>query len=1048
MVSLSKKLKTAIFISVFFAGIGFDPLWAQPQKINDWENPEKISENKESGLCTLIPYADFKKAVEGDRYTSHFFHSLNGIWKFNWVQKPADRPIDFYKTDYDAGNWDEISVPGNWQLQGYGIPIYLNSPYPFKKDPPHIQHDYNPVGSFRKEFTVPEGWEARQVFIHFDGVESAFYLWVNGEKIGYSQGSRTPAAFNITPFLTTGPNLIAVEVYRWSDGSYLECQDFWRLSGIFRNVYLFSTPAVHIRDFEVLTDLDADYQDAVLKVNARIKNYGKTAARDHTIELILLDADNNPVYGEILTVGESEYIAPGAEGIVKMKAGIKNPLKWSAEYPHLYTLILQMKNQDGEIIEIESAKVGFRKVEIAEGQLLVNGRPVLLKGVNRHEHDPLTGHYITRESMIKDILLMKQYNINTVRTCHYPDDPQWYELCDLYGIYLIDEANIESHGMGYRPDVTLANKPEWKKAHLDRIVRMVERDKNHPSVIIWSMGNEAGDGTNFQAASEWIHHRDPSRPVHYERAQLRPHTDIYCPMYARIEHIVEYAQKKQDRPLILCEYAHAMGNSVGNLQDYWDAIEQYDHLQGGCIWDWVDQGIETYTSDGVLYWGYGGDFGDTFHDGNFCINGLVLPDRGVTPKLLEVKKVYQNIGFKGVDLEAGKVEIKNKFFFTDLSEFKFVWRLFEDGKELQGGMLPALEMRPGESKILLLHYKQPALKPGSEYWLQISAHLKEDTSWAYKGYEIAAEQIKLPWYEKAAPIETENLPPISMEEIDDKVFITGKDFKIEFNKTSGMLCSYLYQGEELIKTGLKPNFWRAPTDNDFGNKMDERCAVWKEASAVQELKDVQVKNISSSAIELNFHYFLPAVQSDLKASYKVFGNGDIIVTTELEIGEGELPEIPRFGMRMQIPVEYNNVKWYGRGPHENYCDRKTSAFVGVYKSTVEDLYVPYISPQENGTRTDIRWAALSNDEGSGLLLAGMDLLSFSALRYTIEDLTQESRGTKHTIDLKERDLIEVCVDLKQMGVGGDNSWGARPHPQYTLSPQNYVFSFRLSPLKK
>jgi beta-galactosidase len=1005
-----------------------------------------IGRNKEPAHCTLMPYADMQKAISGNRYASTFFRSLNGNWKFNWVRKPEDRPKEFYRPEFDVSGWDEITVPGNWQLQGWGVPIYLNHPYPFEKNPPYIQHDYNPVGSYRTEFTVPPEWGVRQVFIHFDGVESAFYIWINGEKVGYSQGSRTPAEFNITPFIREGNNVLAVEVYRWSDGSYLECQDFWRLSGIYRNVYLFSTPDVHIRDFEVRCNLDDAYLDAVLHVTARMRNYGGAATWNPKVEATLLDKQNRVVGSDVLMEGSTLYIAPEGESIVTMKARVTDPLKWTAETPDLYTVLLTLKDGDGNILEIESCKFGFREVEIRNGQLLVNGQPILIKGVNRHEHDPITGHYIPQESMVRDVLIMKRHNINTVRTCHYPDDPRWYELCDEYGIYLIDEANIESHGMGYKPDVTLANRPEWKDAHLDRIVSMVERDKNHPSVIVWSMGNEAGDGTNFEAASAWIHARDASRPVHYERAGQRPHTDIVCPMYARIETIVAYAEKPQDRPLILCEYAHAMGNSVGNLQDYWDAIESYDHLQGGCIWDWVDQGLEKTTADGRKYWGYGGDFGDEFHDGNFCINGLVLPDRSVTPKLLEVKKVYQNVGIKTVDLAKGNIEVHNKFFFTRLNGFDLEWTLNEDGKTIQSGRLQRLDIAPQEKKTVVLPYKKPKIRDGAEYWLNLSVRLREKTSWASAGHEIAAEQLKLPWKKEVREIVIGRLPPLNIEEDSTQVTVSGGDFSVRFQKETGTICSFIFQDTELFAKGPEPNFWRAPTDNDFGNKMDERCAVWRETCKNREVVKFEVNRLGPSRIQLDVRYELPDVNSEYFIRYTVLGSGDIIIENHLTPNTEELPEIPRLGMRMQIPDAFERVEWYGRGPHENYCDRKTSAFVDHYKSTVRDQYVPYISPQENGYKTDVRWTALTNEDGIGLLAVGMPLLGFSALRYTIEDLTQMSRGTMHTVDLAERDCVELNLDYFQMGVGGDNSWGARPHPQYSLPAKEYTYRIRLRPI--
>jgi beta-galactosidase len=1043
----------AAAVVVFFAFVRTSE--SQPGRVNDWENPLVFSRNTEPPHCTLMPYAAAEEAVSGDRFKSRYWLSLNGRWKFHWAIRPADRPQEFYRPELDLSAWKEIDVPGNWQLQGYDVPIYLNSAYPFKKDPPRIPHDRNPVGSYRMEFSVPADWQGRQVFLHFDGVESAFYVWINGEMVGYSEDSRTPAEFNVTRFLRPGKNVLAAEVYRWSDGSYLECQDFWRLSGIFRNVYLFSTPSVHIRDFEVKTELDAAYRDADLSLKAWVWNYGKAACRHYSVEAMLFDGAGKPVgvgaSAEPLAKSTSTYIAPGAESLILMKAGVANPLKWSAEKPDLYTVVLLLKDEKGETVEIESVRLGFRKVEIRGARLLINGQPILIKGVNRHEHDPVAGHTVSRESMARDIRLMKQHNINTVRTSHYPNDPQWYELCDVYGLYLIDEANIESHGMGYKPEVTLANSPEWKDAHLDRIRRMVERDKNHPSVIIWSLGNEAGDGTNFEAASEWVHRRDPSRPVHYERAELRPHTDIYCPMYPSVDEIVAYAKKKdQDRPLIMCEYAHAMGNSVGNLQDYWDAIEKYDRLQGGCIWDWVDQGIQKMTADGRAYFGYGGDFGDSPTDGNFCCNGLVLPDRTITPKTIEVKKVYQNVGFREVDLAKREVEVVSKFFFTDLAEFDFGWSVEEDGVEIERGSLGRLDIGPQQRRAIAVPFRRPEPKPGAEYWLRLSVRLKENSAWAAKGDEIAAEQFRLPFLQETKPISLAGWPVVQLDESGDGVLITGKQFEVRFDKRAGTLASYRYKGVELIARGPEPNFWRAPTDNDFGNGMPGRCAVWLKASQNRTLESLTVGRGGDSVVKLVAQFDLPDVESKHQTIYRVLGSGDIIVENRIEIGKKGLPELPRFGMTLRLPEAFERVEWFGRGPHENYWDRWTSAFIGLYRSTAREQFVPYVSPQESGYKTDVRWVALTDERGRGLAFIGMetDLVCFSALRYAIDDLTQKKRGTMHPVDLEERDFVELNVDFKQTGVGGEDSWGARPYPQYTLFPQDYSYRFRIRPLDR
>jgi len=1045
----SIKLKRILLFLIFVVPIllGFKMIKNESNYENDWENPEMISQNKEPAHCTLIPYWDRETAINCDRFQSKFYQSLTGKWKFHWVRKPADRLVDFYKLDYDISHWDEIKVPSNWQLEGYGIPYYLNHPYVFEKNPPFIHHDYNPVGSYRTEFEISVNWQDQPVFIHFDGVESAFYLWVNGEKVGYSQGSRTPTEFNISKFLKTGKNVLAVEVYRWSDGSYLECQDFWRLSGIFRNVYLFSTPKVHIRDFEVKCDLDENYQNAKLFVTAKVQNFGDVASKNQSVEITLLDENNLPVETEILMKGRSVYISPGAESLIKMKADIINPQKWSAEEPNIYTVLLILKDDIGNILEYESCRFGFRKVEIKNGQLLINGIPVLFKGVNRHEHDPDLGHYVTSESMLEDIKLMKQNNINSVRTCHYPDDPEWYELCDKYGIYLIDEANIESHGMGYKPDETLANKPEWNKAHVDRIQRMVERDKNHPSVIIWSMGNEAGDGTNFEAASDWIHQRDPSRPVHYERAGLKPHTDIYCPMYARIPHLIRYAEQKQDRPLILCEYAHAMGNSVGNLIDYWEVIEKYDHLQGGFIWDWVDQGLRKTTESGQEFWAYGGDFGEEKSDHNFCMNGLVLPDRSITPKLLEVKKVYQYIKIEPVDLERGVLKLINKYDFINLDRFEINWELLEDGNRIHSGSIANPTISPRESKILKLNFEKNSFKPGSEYLVNVYVITAKESELIPKGHEVAKEQFILPFKQKNAKI-NRSTQSLKLTETENNVQIKGKNFAVLFDKNTGLLCSFKFKGTEFISESPTPNFWRAPTDNDFGNRMPTRCAVWKVVSINRQLDRFEIVEQEDTQIKIKAEYSLIEVKSKHTINYTVLNTGDLIVENHLVPGKDKLPELPRFGMRMKIPKDFDQVQWYGRGPHENYWDRKTSAFVGRYKNSVADHCVPYVSPQENGYKTDVRWVALTKKNGVGLLAVGMPILCYSALHYPVEDLTQDSRGTKHPTDLVKGDFIELNIDYKQTGVGGDNSWGARTHEKYMLIAKQYSYTFQLCPISK
>ena len=1015
------------------------------QEGNDWENPGVTGIGKLEGHATFIPYDNEKEALKGDRFASKNLQLLNGDWKFHWCEKPADRPRDFYREDFDDSPWETLPVPSNWQLHGYGIPIYLNHPYPFEKNPPFIQKHFNPVGSYRHYFSVPEEWRGRKIFIHFDGVESAFYLWINGKKAGYSQGSRTPAEFDITPYLKPGKNLLAAEVYRWSDGSYLECQDFWRLSGIFRNVYLFSTPKTHIRDFEVVTDLDAGYQDALLTVTVKIANEDTLPAVNNTVEMSLLDADGKVVQERVLDSEKSIYLSPGEESILTLSAKVLKPAKWSAEQPVLYTLLLRLKDENGEVKEIVSTRTGFREVEMKNGQLLVNGQPVLFKGVNRHEHDGKTGHYVSPESMLQDILMLKRNNINAVRTCHYPDDPLWYELCDRYGIYLIDEANIESHGMGYKPSVTLANKPEWKKAHLERVKRMFERNKNHPSVIIWSLGNEAGDGTNFEAAADWLHHKDRQRPVHYERAGLRSYVDMYSPMYAPVYWLKMYAEKYDDRPLILCEYSHAMGNSNGNLQDYWDVIESYDILQGGFIWDWVDQGILKKSESGEYFFAYGGDFGEERSDKNFCMNGVVTTDRHYTAKLAEVKKVYQNIGFSPWHIQRKAVQIRNKFFFTNLNAFVFRWEIMENGVPVQSGKIDSLFVEPQSFKVVEIPFDDIQPLPGKEYFLNIYAELKKDNLWAEQGHIVAKGQMKLPYFEPVAN-ENNTFPPLTAKENGGRITVANEEVEVVFDTAKGSFVKYAVAGREYFERGPEPDFWRPPTDNDFGNGMPERCAVWKEAGKTRKVVRYNVQPVTDGEMLVSFEFELKDAKSKLYTEYRIAGDGVITVSNRFVPGEKALPELPRFGMNMYIAKQYSNVKWYGRGPLENYWDRKTGSFIGVYEKTVEEMPEEYASVQETGNRCDTRWLFLSDANRRGLAFYGFPSVDFSALYYTNEDLTVEYRGQKHPYELKKNDFISLRIDYKQTGVGGDDSWGAKPHPEYTLFPKEYYYRFKIVPV--
>ncbi len=1015
----------------------------------EWQDPQIVGVNKVAPHCSLMPYPDAQTALKATRSASPYHQSLNGNWKFHWVPKPADRPVDFFKPDFDVSSWKEIPVPSNWQMQGYDIPIYTNVPYPFPANPPHIPEDRNPVGSYRTEFMVPDSWKDRQIFIVFDGVESAFYLWINGRKVGYSEDSRTPAEFDLTPYLQSGKNLLAVEVYRWSDASYLEDQDFWRLSGIFRDVYLYSTPKVHVRDFYVRADLDSYFQDAVMKVTAKVHNYSDHPAANYTIEANLLDADEKAADMPVTVTGWAAYVTPGVDTVVELAANVPNPRKWTAETPNLYRVLLTLKDDKGRILEVQQCAFGFRKVEIKNAQLLVNGVPIYIKGVNRHEHDPVTGHTISEESMIQDIKLMKQNNINTVRTCHYPDHPRWYELCDQYGLYLIDEANVESHGMGYG-ERSLAKDPVWMTAHLDRNIRMVERDKNHPSVIIWSYGNEAGDGVNFEAVAKWIRENEPTRPRHYERAGLAPHTDIYCPMYARIEQIVAYAKSNPYRPLIQCEYAHAMGNSVGNFQDYWDAIEAYPALQGGSIWDWVDQAILKYDQNGKWFWAYGGDFGDKPNDDNFCCNGLVQADRKPNPHLTEVKKVYQYVKVTPVDLLTGKVKVRNKYAFVNIDFLDVFWELAEDGQVIQKGTLPRLDLAPDKERELTIPFTQPQLQAGREYWLKVGFALGDDTLWADKGHLLAWDQYQIPFNVRegifSSSVEISMMPALTVEETSEAVQVKSDEMKVVIGKQSGAIESYQYKGKELMARPLIPNFWRALTDNDDGNRAINRLGVWKTAGPNRKVNQVRVIPETGSPIrvvQIVAESTLPAGNSDWQNTYIIYGNGDVVVDSSFSPGSN-LPELPRLGLQGAIRKEFDTMTWYGRGPQENYWDRHTGAAVGQYSGKVEDLDHDYVKPQENSNRTDVRWVAWTNAEGNGLMAVGLPLLSVSSWTYTQDNLDK----AMHINTLSREDFITINLDYKQTGVGGDDSWGAKPHPQYTLWPRSYSYMFCLRPVDK
>lgn len=1029
------RIQNAI-LSVSLLAFELQFLGAQPQ--GEWNNrPEVFQVHREAPHATLMPYPDILSALNGELTSSPYYSSLSGTWKFYSVNNPFTRPFQFYADTFDVSGWKEIQVPGNWQTQGYDYPIYTNITYPWtgyeNPSPPKAPTVYNPVGCYRRNFAVPPSWKDREIFLSFQGVSSAFYVWINGQYVGYSEDSFTPKDFDITSFLHEGNNSISVEVYRWCDGSWLEDQDMIRLSGIFRDVYLYSTPKVHVYDFHYITDLDESYTNATLTVKATVTHYLSEPPTGYSVEAQVYDAQRNPIC--VLPLGKVQFNGKNKVEL-SQSTPVTSPQLWSAETPYLYTLVILLKDSQENIIETESCKLGFREFELKNGQMRLNGKPILFKGVNRHEIDPEKGKTMDYARMVQDITLMKQFNINAVRTSHYPNDSRWYDLCDQYGIYVIDEANVESHGVS---NSVPGSRPEWREACLDRVQSMVERDKNHPCVLIWSLGNEAGSGSNFQVMADWIHKRDPTRLVHYEGYNAV--ADIESHMYSRVEFLEQYGASGNPKPLILCEYAHAMGNSVGNLYQYWEVIEKYPNLQGAFIWDFVDQALKNDRG-----FAYGGDWGDYPNDGNFCANGLLTPDRRPQPEIFEVKKVYQNIKVKPIDLLKGQIRITNAYRFISLDQFLGTWELFGDDVLLQKGAFSKsdLDIPPLSSKIVTIDLKKPSLQPGVEYWLNLSFRLAKDELWAKAGYEIAREQFKIPYETATLPFDTLHLAPLTVEDGKDSVRIFNTDVEIIFNKKTGAMVSYLYQGTQLMEEGLVPNFWRAPNDNDKGNGMPNRCGIWRHAGQNRSLTAWTLRKISPSHIQITVQCRYPtSPPSHGSMMYDLYGEGSIMISATLIPGSSHLPEIPEIGMLFKLPVEFDRVQWYGRGPHENYWDRKTGAFIGVYSSTVDSLFFDYIEPQETGNRTDVRWVSLTNASGKGLLAIGMPEIEFNALRYTPWEL--ESKA--HPYELVSSDFITLRLNYHQMGVGGDDSWGARPHPEFTLYPnRTYTYRFRLMPL--
>ncbi|MFV0270025.1 MAG: glycoside hydrolase family 2 TIM barrel-domain containing protein [Draconibacterium sp.] len=1025
---------------------------------NDWENEQVIGINKEPVHSTFFPLSSVDEAFK-DGMNSQWVKLLNGNWMFNWVSRAEDRPTDFLKTDFDFSGWNEIPVPSSWQMQGYGKPIYTNITYPFDKNPPKISGiNNNPVGSYIKKFTVPENWEGREIFIHFDGVSSAFYIWVNGKKVGYSQGSCTPAAFNLTSYLKKGENKLAIQVFRWCDGSYLEDQDGWRLSGIFRDVYLYATPKMQIRDFFVITDLDKKYQDAEIKVKVNLKNYAGKGFKNGSLKFLLMDLEGK----EIEVNGEQQIqlpvIEPDKDEEIILSGKVMNPLKWTHETPELYKIALILEDSKDRAIEVVACNIGFREIEIRNREILLNGKPVMFKGVNKVEHHYLYGKYVPREWLEKEVVLMKQNNINSIRTAHYPPDPYLCDLCDRYGILLIDEANVESHGMRYGEE-SLAKDPAWEKAHVQRLRSMLQRDKNHPSVIMWSHGNEAGNGVNFVAMNNEAHRLDPTRPTHYHFAELpvssdviggwkRGNSPVWQGRYLEVTDLYKYEYADDPRPFILNEYAHAMGNAMGNLKEYMEAFEEVDGLCGGHIWDWVDQGILQIAENGEEYFAYGGDFGDEPNDRNFCLNGIVFPDLKVSPKTIEVKRVYQDIGFR---LNGSILEIQNKFQHVNLNNITFYWSVLENGTIIDQGKFKK-NVGAGMAGNVQLPIDPIQFDDTKEYLLNISAKMDEKALWSSGNFEIAFDQIILhPWSFKKTNVSEEDITDI--KETADDLVIAGKNFSFSFDKKNGVITTYKTGGINLIEQGPELQVWRAPTDNDgsyFPEEDNKRqCKLWLDAG-LQEMTS-KVKSYTRKDDGENNVCFEVAYQManssgtagfDYTVEYIVTSGGKFSMKISVN-PFGNLPNLPRLGMQMIFPDSFQNFSWYGKGPHENYNDRNTAALIDLYRGTVDEQFTNYIVPQENGNKTGVRWARLTNSAGVGLKVAGDVPLETSVHHFSTKALSD----AVHTYELSKENKTYWNVDYRQGGLGG-NSCGPLPLEKYILKPEPVSFTLFFEPVNK
>lgn len=1103
--TLNSLMLGGLLMASAFASAGNEP------KKPYWQDVQVVAVNKEYPRSSFMTYENRANALTGKFEKSKYYQLLNGTWKFYFVDSYKNLPANITDPSVSTADWTDIKVPGNWEVQGHGVAIYTNHGYEFQPrnpQPPTLP-EANPVGVYRRDIDIPADWDGRDIYLHLAGAKSGVYVYINGQEVGYSEDSKNSAEFLINKFVKPGKNVLTLKIYRWSTGSYLECQDFWRISGIERDVFLYSQPKAALKDFRVTSTLDDTYKDGIFKLGADLRNNG-SAASNMALVYELLDAKGN-----VVATGEKTAdVAAGETRTVSFDQTLPGVKTWTSEAPNLYKLVMTVK-ENGKVNEIIPFNVGFRRIEIkpieqlaGNGKpyvcLFINGQPLKLKGVNIHEHNPATGHYMTEELMRKDFELMKQHNLNTVRLCHYPQDRRFYELCDEYGLYVYDEANIESHGMYYdlKKGGTLGNNPEWLKAHMDRTINMFERNKNYPSLTFWSLGNEAGNGYNFYQTYLWLKDADKNimdRPVNYERAQWEWNSDMYVPQYPGAQWLEAMGKRGSDRPIAPSEYSHAMGNSNGNLWDQWKAIYKYPNLQGGYIWDWVDQGIDAVDENGRHFWTYGGDYGvNTPNDGNFCCNGIVNPDRTPHPAMAEVKYVHQNVAFEPVDPANGKFLVKNRFYFTNLQKYMISYTIKANGKTVKGAKM-SVNVEPQGSKEITIPVSGLKSKPGTEYFIYFNVTTTEPEPLIPVGHEIAYEQFRLPVEPSERTFATGG-PTLKVSAEGNELSASSSKVSFVFDKKTGLVSSYKVGGTEYFKDGfgLQPNFWRAPNDNDYGNGNPKRLQVWKQSSKNFNVVDANIVMEGKDAV-LTANYLLAAGNLYI-VTYRIHPSGVVkadftFTSTDMEAAKTEASEatlmatftpgsdaarkaaskleVPRIGVRFRLPAEMNQVEYFGRGPEENYVDRNAGTLIDLYKTTADNMYFPYVRPQENGHHTDTRWLTLNKKGGKGLTIYADKTIGFNALRNSVEDFDGEETVSRpyqwlnrdagelvhdeskakdqlprktHINDISPRNFVEVCVDMKQQGVAGYNSWGARPEPGYNIpANQEYKWGFTIVP---